>query len=135
MVNSNCNTGIFQLEYENSLYTLIDQSGDISLYQCNASLPFGYVAPEGFDLPEDDGNQGLRLQNRMVRELGVDGALFVKCERSVSGDDIVFTAKEEGYYYEEESGNSVSFSVQWMDLASIRFRSICRSLGATFRIT
>ena len=86
-------------KYENSLYTLIDQSRDISLYQCNASLPFGYVAPEGFDLPEDDGNQGLRLQNRMVRELGVDGALFVKCERSVSGDDIVFTAKEEGYYY------------------------------------
>ncbi|MCI9143306.1 MAG: YfhO family protein, partial [Lachnospiraceae bacterium] len=39
-------------KYENSLYTLIDQSRDISLYQCNASLPFGYVAPEGFDLPE-----------------------------------------------------------------------------------
>ncbi|MCR2046947.1 YfhO family protein [Acetatifactor muris] len=86
-------------KYENGLYTLAGQSGDICLYQCNAVLPFGYVAPTGFDLPEEEGIQGLRLQNRMVKDLGIDGALFVKCERSVSGDDIVFTAKKEGYYY------------------------------------
>ena len=59
-------------KYENSLYTLIGQSGDIYLYQCNAVLPFGYVAPMGFDLDEDDTMQGFRLQNKMVRDLGIE---------------------------------------------------------------
>ena len=65
-------------KYENGLYTLAGQSGDIFLYQCNAVLPFGYVAPTGFDLPEEEGIQGIRLQNRMVKDLGIDGSLFVK---------------------------------------------------------
>lgn len=86
-------------KYENSLYTLFSQSGDIYLYQCNAVLPFGYVAPVGFDVPDTEENHGLRLQNRMVKELGIDGSLFVKCSSDVSGDDVTFTAQEEGYYY------------------------------------
>lgn len=95
-------------KYENGLYTLAGQSGDIFLYQCNAVLPFGYVTPTGFDLPEEEGIQGIRLQNRMVKDLGIDGSLFVKCERSVSGEDIVFTAKEEGYYYGILTGSGTS---------------------------
>ena len=86
-------------KYENSLYTLIGQSGDIYLYQCNAVLPFGYVAPMGFDLDEDDTMQGFRLQNKMVRDLGIEEALFEKAHSQEIGDDVEFTAEEGGDYY------------------------------------
>ena len=86
-------------DYENGLYTLTARSGDICLYQCNAALPFGYVAPTGFDLPEGFEYQGLELQNQMVRELGVKGTLFQEAKSESRGDDVVFTAGEGGYYY------------------------------------
>ncbi len=86
-------------KYENDLYQLIGQSGDIYLYQCNAALPFGYVAPMGYDLPEGYQDQGIRLQNRMVRDLDVQGVLFKNAAHKESGDDIMFTPDQEGYYY------------------------------------
>lgn len=86
-------------DYENGLYTLTAQSGDICLYQCNAVLPFGYVAPIGFDLPEGFENQGLKLQNQMAEDLGVKGTLFRTAKSEARGDDVVFTAQEGGYYY------------------------------------
>lgn len=86
-------------KYENSLYTLLDQSGDIYLYQCNARLPFGYVAPVGFDLPEDFEGDGIDLQNQLVRDLGIEGTLFTPAVSERSGDDVVFTPEEGGYYY------------------------------------
>lgn len=85
--------------YENSLYTLLAQSGDIYLYQCDQSLPFGYVAPVGFELPEDQELNGLLLQTQLVRDLGVDGDLFVKMQAEKAADDVVFQAKEQGIYY------------------------------------
>ncbi len=86
-------------DYENGLYTLIGHSGDIFLYQCNAALPFGYVAPVGYDLPEGYEDQGLKLQNRMVNDLGVEGVLFRKEEGEQRGDNVEFTPQEGGYYY------------------------------------
>ena len=88
--------------YENSLYTLLEQSGDIYLYRCNASLPFGYVAPTGYELsekPEDENLNGLQLQNRMMEDLGVNGQLFVKESATHTKNDVVFTAKKSGIYY------------------------------------
>jgi len=85
--------------YENSLYTLLEQSGDIYLYQCNARLPFGYVAPVGFDLPEAEVGNGIRVQNRMIRDLGIQGTLFHKEDRKQAGDNVEFAAKEDGIYY------------------------------------
>lgn len=86
-------------EYENSIYRLCDSSGDISLYQAECALPFGYVAPAGYDLPEGFANSGLRLQNQMVHDLGIEGQLFVKCERENSGDNVIFRAPGNGIYY------------------------------------
>ncbi|MGN0168219.1 MAG: YfhO family protein [Acetatifactor sp.] len=84
-------------DYENSLYSCLAQSGDVYLYACNAVLPFGYVAPTGFELPE--GTQAIRLQNELIQELGIDGKLFVNAGASDSEDDVKLTAKESGIYY------------------------------------
>lgn len=85
--------------YECSLYTQVAQSGDIYLYECNAVLPFGYVAPVGFDIPEGYENQAVNLQNKIARELGASGQLFRTAERTVVGNDIQFKPKEGGIYY------------------------------------
>lgn len=86
-------------KYENPLYTLIERSGDVFLYQCNATLPFGYVAPVGFDLDGDETKKGFQLQNQMTEDLGIEGKLFRKKDSEKSGDDVRFTAKEGGFYY------------------------------------
>lgn len=86
-------------KFENEAYTLLEKSGDIYLYECNATLPFGYVAPTGYELPEGYVNQGLRLQNQMVKELKIEGNLFEKADKKVSGDDIKVQAQKAGIYY------------------------------------
>lgn len=86
-------------EYENELFHLVDREGKICLYEADYSLPFGYVAPVGFDLPEDMTGQTIVVQNELVKRLGVDGNLFGNVRADDSGDDVVFTARESGVYY------------------------------------
>lgn len=83
---------------EGPLYTHLADSGKISLYRANYTLPFGYVAPTGYNLAEESIN-GLRLQNAMVSALGVQGTLFKKQQASQVGEDVQFTAENDGYYY------------------------------------
>jgi len=85
-------------DYENRLYSLVEHSGDVYLYACNAVLPFGYVAPTGFDIPTEPSSP-IRLQNELAESLGVEGKLFTDAGAVSSGDDIVFTADEGGIYY------------------------------------
>ena len=85
--------------YENDLYSLEEKSNEVFLYRCNAALPFGYVAPVGFDVPEGYKNQGFQLQNNMVRQLGVKGNLFSKVGSREAGDNIMLTASTAGIYY------------------------------------
>lgn len=84
---------------ECSLFSLVDARGAVSLYACEATLPFGYVAPTGYDLPEGYKGEPLKLQNEMVELLGVEGRLFqqAKCEKK--GDKVTLTAQEDGHYY------------------------------------
>jgi len=86
-------------KYENSLYRLLEKSGDIYLYESTQTLPFGYVAPTGFDLPEGDSSNGVRIQNLLMKDLGLSGNLLEKVSAKASGDDVKFTAKENGIYY------------------------------------
>ena len=82
---------------EGPLYTHVADSENISLYKAECTLPFGYVAPTGYDLPAS--GSGLKLQNQMAKELGADGTLFTKEQSEQDGDDVKFTAEEDGYYY------------------------------------
>ena len=86
-------------KYETELYELLQKSGEVYLYESRAKLPFGYVAPTGYDLPEGYADNGLRLQNAMIEELGIAGELFSAVSSENKGDDVVFTAKESGIYY------------------------------------
>lgn len=85
-------------KYAGALYDLIDQSGDIYLYEAKYTLPFGYVAPEGWDLPEETDNSAL-LQNQLVEELGISGKLLHKVDTETVGDDVRMSAEEPGTYY------------------------------------
>lgn len=91
--------GETEKDYQCSLYELIGQSGDISLYQCAYTLPFGYVAPTGYELPQGCDYQPLTLQNLMVKALGVKEDIFQKKFAKQQGDDVCFTAVEGGNYY------------------------------------
>ncbi len=84
-------------EYENSLYQLVGTSGEVRLYACEATLPFGYVAPVGFDLPKS--SQAIRLQNELVKKLGVEGKLFTDAKATETEGDVKLTAREGGVYY------------------------------------
>lgn len=86
-------------EFQNSLYSEERTLDDITLYRAEYTLPFGYVAPSGYDLPEGFVDSGLRLQNQMVHDLGIEEQLFVRCDKDDSGDDVKFTAPGEGVYY------------------------------------
>ncbi len=93
-------------KYENDLYTVLDHSGEVWLYENRAVLPFGYVAPVGFDLPRSDDNNvilyqsnAMLVQNRLVGELGVEESLFVRVQDTDDGDDVVVRAQQDGIYY------------------------------------
>lgn len=84
---------------ECSLYSLVDTRGEVALYACEATLPFGYVAPMGYDLPEGYKGEPLKLQNEMVKLLGTEGRLFRQADSKKVGDKVTMTAKTDGYYY------------------------------------
>ena len=85
--------------FDSPLYRLVQQSGDIFLYESSYTLPFGYVAPLGYDLPESSSNNGIRLQNLMIQQLGLQGELFVKQTGTSQGNDVRFAAEKPGTYY------------------------------------
>lgn len=85
--------------YESSLYPICGSSGGVTLYKAAYTLPFGYVAPVGYDLPDGYDDSGLRLQNQMVHDLGIEKQLFVRCETERLTENVAYTAEEDGVYY------------------------------------
>lgn len=86
-------------DYGNSLFTLLEKHGDVYLYENEKSLPFGYVAPSGWDIPEGTTADGIRLQNQLVRELGIQKELFEYQQKVMKKESITLTAEEDGIYY------------------------------------
>ena len=85
-------------KYESSLYETVAGSGEIYLYRCKYTLPFGYVAPTGWDIP-DAGSTGVRVQNQLVLDLGITDELLERAASEASGDNVCITADRAGYYY------------------------------------
>ncbi len=84
---------------EGPLYQWVDSSGEVSLFEAVETLPFGYVAPSGYELSSGYVNDALRLQNNMVQRLGIQGDLFHKTTEGGRGEKVTVSAGEDGYYY------------------------------------
>lgn len=84
---------------EEQMYTRVAESGDITLYECNYTLPFGYVVPVDYELPEIETKEPLKLQNEIIESLGVDGKLFTKIEGEKDGDGYLLEVYQDAYYY------------------------------------
>ena len=82
--------------YPQALYTFERQEGEVCLYRMNEVLPFGYVAPVGYDLPE--GESALALQNSLAEKLGAE-ELFEKCDTAETEKGVAFTIPRDGIYY------------------------------------
>lgn len=85
-------------KYANGLYETVNNSGDVYLYHCKYTLPFGYVAPTGWDVTDEIGT-GVRMQNQLVEDLGITDALLDHVTSEASGDNVCITADRAGYYY------------------------------------
>ena len=85
--------------YENGMYELIGQSGEVYLYECTKTLPFGYVAPVGFDFSAVYQDHGIRVQNEVPKALGIEGTLFKQIHKTAFGDEIIVEADKSAYYY------------------------------------
>ncbi|MGN0403458.1 MAG: YfhO family protein [Acetatifactor sp.] len=86
-------------DYEFGLYDLVEESGEVGLYQCKYNLPFGYTVPYGYELPEGYEYQPMTLQNLMAEELGAGQNVFHRFSGTSRGNDVSFTAGQEGEYY------------------------------------
>lgn len=85
-------------KYENGLYEIVNNSGDVYLYHCKYTLPFGYVAPTGWNVT-DEISTGVRVQNQLTEDLGIAEPLLDRATSETSGDNVCITADRAGYYY------------------------------------
>lgn len=98
---------------DDSLYTPVIDSGKVMLYECNYTLPFGYVVPMDFQMPILKTNDSIKLQNQMVKDLGISGYLFAKIKSYSKKENIEMSVQEDGYYYAMlTEGGSESIEVQ-----------------------
>lgn len=81
------------------LYTPVEESGDITLYQCNYALPFGFMVPLDYELPDVKVKDPLELQNEMVNALGIQEALFTRANVIKKKDNLLLVADKNAYYY------------------------------------
>ena len=86
-------------KYENGLYEYVNSSDDVYLYHCKYTLPFGYVAPTGWNIAENESTNGARVQNQLTEDLGITEPLLDRATSETSGDNVCITADREGYYY------------------------------------
>ncbi|MBR1700962.1 MAG: YfhO family protein [Lachnospiraceae bacterium] len=99
--------------YEEEWYTVVDtwtgNDGESSvLYQCNAYLPFGYVAPSGWNLEDIGEENGLERQNQLVRDLGIRDPLFEPCHTESTGEkSSQIICDKDGIYYGVIQNDSV----------------------------
>lgn len=85
--------------YANDMYRLVGQSNDVYLYENTKTLPFGYVAPAGFDFTSAYRDHGIRVQNEVPKLLDIEGTLFKQIGKTTFGDEIIVKADKSAYYY------------------------------------
>lgn len=82
---------------ENEILNMVDRVDNITLYEYQYKLPFGYVAPYGYDFESD--LYSIKLQNKMVHNLGIEEDLFVSVQTQSGTEGKMLYAREKGIYY------------------------------------
>lgn len=110
----------------NEYFDQIEEKKGIYLYKATQSLPFGYVAPKGFDMPEREGAlNSLELQNELASQLSDMGALFQRIKVSRQGKCVLVQTETDGHYYavlHNEDINTIVEEVQ--DIEVKRFAQL-----------
>lgn len=90
-------------EEAGGLYRFVDEEDGIYLYECSLSLPLGFVAPEGFHMPEEKLDRTVttpfEVQNDMVQELADGERIFIPVSVQDEGAAVRIDILETGYYY------------------------------------
>lgn len=86
-------------KFANNIYHELGAKGDWRLYHNEAEIPFGYVAPSGYELTQDRREDAIQKQNRLVYDLGLEDELFWLCVEESGKAPIHFTAQQDGMYY------------------------------------
>ena len=81
------------------LYTAVAESGDVTLYKCNYTLPFGFVVPMDFEMPGTKSKDPLKVQNDMVNSLGIKDNLFIRANSIKESNDLILVADKDTYYF------------------------------------
>ncbi len=98
-----------EIEY----YQKVDEQNGLFLYRSKYSLPFGYVAPVGFDLT--DQSNAIVQQNDLVKKLGVEEQLFLEETVDAYDDELSFVVGQEGRVFGVLQNGDVSGVVVNMD--------------------
>ena len=94
----------------NDLYQLVYSDGDGNLYQCQYTLPMGYVVNQQLDESWDTvGNNPIELQNELCRLIGIPKDLLVPVTSIQEGDcKYRVEVTETSYVYVYLGGNDVN---------------------------
>ena len=84
---------------EDVFYDQIDQLNGIRLLKARYQLPFGYVAPWGYDLSMDGETNAIEQQNKLIEQLDIVSPLFQEERTVIQENQISFTASENAIYY------------------------------------
>ncbi len=95
---------------ENDFYELVYSDSSGYLYQCNYTLPMGYVVDSGLDEAWNLSDYNpVKAQNDLCHLLGIEEDLLVPVESvKVNDQKYTITAKEEAYIYVYLGKHSVS---------------------------
>ena len=82
---------------EGEIYQRLDEENEIYLYGSKYALPFGYVAPLGFELEDGQTDNGIALQCHLAKRLGIEGELFTRVGQS--DEEGCYVCDHDGFYY------------------------------------
>ena len=95
---------------ENDLYTLVYSDGDGNLYECNYTLPMGYIVDTYLEDAWVTGDiNSIATQNALGHLLGIEEDLFVPVEATKESEQkYTITTKEASYVYVYLGENNVN---------------------------
>jgi uncharacterized membrane protein YfhO len=108
-----------------TIYDLKETEGNVYLYNCNYSLPLGYMITEGFESDDNtDGLNPIERQNELVHRLGIDEDVFIPVYFDESGSYASITIDEDAHYYAYTANTKIDTIKMYYESESKSFSQI-----------